>query len=464
VTYSDAIRFLYSLRWFGAKFGLANSFKLAALAGDPQKRLRFIHVAGTNGKGSTCAMLESIYRAAGLRVGLFTSPHLVAFGERIQVNRQVIPARSVGRLVSEMEVLLEAGWGTTAARAGVASSASQAEAPDPTDPHAAAEHPTFFEVVTIMALRYFAEQKCDLVIWETGLGGRLDSTNIVTPLASVITNIQYDHQKWLGETLASIAAEKAGIIKPGIPVITAAEGDQALPVITETARRQDAPLTVLSPEAMHCSPLGTLQLPLLGQHQRMNAAVAVATVRALAAQIPVDDDLIRAGLSHVHWAGRLQMVTRPNGQKVLLDGAHNVGGAGILAAAVKDYFSSAKLNLTLGILRDKDWPAMCEILAPLAERILLVPVPSERSATPQELAVVCRRANPRAQVTECASLREALAATAGAPLLAVAGSLYLVGEAMELLHLSPAKAQDERGLNEWSGAGVSAEAAASVPR
>ncbi len=464
MTYTDAIRFLYSLRWFGAKFGLANSFKLAALAGNPQNRLRFIHVAGTNGKGSTCAMLESIYRAAGLRVGLFTSPHLVAFGERIQVNRQVIPARSVGRLVSEMEALLEAGWGTTTVRAGVVGSASQAETPGPTDPQGAAEHPTFFEVVTIMALRYFAEQKCDLVIWETGLGGRLDSTNIVTPLASVITNIQYDHQKWLGETLASIAAEKAGIIKPGIPVITAAEGDQALQVIAETARRQDAPLTVLSPEAMHCPPLDSLQLPLLGQHQRMNAAVAVATVRALAAQIPVGDDLIRAGLSRVHWAGRLQLVTRPNGQKVLLDGAHNVGGAGILAAAVREYFPSSKLTLALGILRDKDWPAMCEILAPLAGRILLVPVPSERSATPQELAVACRRANPRAQVTECASLREALAATAEAPFLTVAGSLYLVGEAMELLHLSPAKAQDERGLNEWGAAGVSAEATASVQR
>jgi dihydrofolate synthase/folylpolyglutamate synthase len=464
VTYSDAIGFLYSLRWFGAKFGLANTFKLAALAGNPQNRLRFIHVAGTNGKGSTCAMLESIYRAAGLRVGLFTSPHLVAFGERIQVNRHVIHARDVGRLVAEMRSLLEEGWGTSASRACNACSVTHAEALGPTNPHAAAEHPTFFEVVTIMALRYFAEQECDLVIWETGLGGRLDATNIVTPLVSVITNIQYDHQKWLGETLASIAAEKAGIIKPGIPVITAAEGEEALPVIAETARRQNAPLTSLPPEEMHRPPLDTLQLPLLGQHQRMNAAVAVATVRALASQIPVSDDTIRAGLSHVHWAGRLQLVTRPTGQRVLLDGAHNIGGAGILAAAVNEYFPSAKLTLVLGILRDKDWPGMCEILAPLAERILLVPVPSERSATPHELAEACRRVSATVHVVEHASLRRALAATSKDAFLVIAGSLYLVGEAMELLHLSPAKAAGERGLNEWSDSAAPAKAATSSRR
>src|SRR5262249_50372173 len=158
---------------------------------NPHERLRFIHVAGTNGKGSTCAMLESIYRAAGLRVGLFSSPHLVAFGERIQVNRQLIRQADIVRLVTAMQALIN-------------------EFPSAT-------HPTFFEVVTVMALRYFSEQNCHLVIWETGLGGRLDATNIVTPLASVITNIQLDHQQWLGDTLEKIAAEKAGIIKPGVP-------------------------------------------------------------------------------------------------------------------------------------------------------------------------------------------------------------------------------------------------------
>jgi dihydrofolate synthase/folylpolyglutamate synthase len=458
VTYPEAIRYLYSLRWFGAKFGLANTFKLAALAGNPQNQLRFIHVAGTNGKGSTCAMLESIYRAAGLRVGLFTSPHLVAFGERIQVNRRVISERNIARLVAEMQSLLEEGWGMPDAIIPSSGPGREVEPRGPKDSHAAAtEHPTFFEVVTVMALRYFAEQQCDLVIWETGLGGRLDATNIVKPLASVITNIQYDHQKWLGETLASIASEKAGIIKTGVPVLTATDATEALHVIAETARRQEAPLTTLSPAEMDRPPLSTLQLPLPGQHQRMNAAVAVATVRALASQIPVSEDTIRAGLSHVHWAGRLQLVTRPTGQRLLLDGAHNVGGAGILAAAMKQYFPAAEPTLVLGILRDKDWPAMCDILAPLARRILLVPVPSERSATPQELAEACRRANPRAQVIECASLGEALEKTIEDGFVTIGGSLYLIGEAMELLHLSPAKANNERRLNEWGATAEPAE-------
>ena len=224
VNYAEAIQFLYGLRLFGAKFGLENTRKLAALAGNPQEKLRFVHVAGTNGKGSTCAMLESIYRAAGLQVGLFTSPHLVSFRERIQVNRQLIPENDVVRLVSEIQPLLK-------------------EFP-------ADHHPTFFEVVTVMALKYFAEQKCELVIWETGLGGRLDATNIVIPLASVITNIALDHQQWLGDTLEKIAAEKAGIIKSGVPVLTAADAPEALRVIEQMAREKNSSLEHVSPSSL----------------------------------------------------------------------------------------------------------------------------------------------------------------------------------------------------------------------
>lgn len=424
MTYSQAIEYLYSLRWFGAKFGLATTRKLAALAGDPQDKLRFIHVAGTNGKGSTCAMLESVYRAAGLRVGLFTSPHLVVFGERIQINRQQVPASEVARLVSELRPLVEG--------------------------FPAEEHPTFFEVVAIMALRYFAEQRCDLVIWETGLGGRLDATNIVTPLASVITNIQYDHQKWLGETLASIAGEKAGIIKPGIPVITGADAPEALAVIAETARQQGAPLTLVKAADAAAPPLDRVAMPLLGRHQKMNAAVALATVRVLEPQMRVSDDVLKAGLEKVHWAGRLQLVTLPSGQRLLLDGAHNISGVETLVAALKEYFPGARPTLMLGILQDKDWAAMCQALAPLAGRVLLVPVHSERTAAPHGLAEVCRQANPAAQVVEHDSIADALQDAASDPFVTVAGSLYLVGETMDLLRLSPATDRGERGLNEWS--------------
>src|SRR5471030_1548588 len=220
MTYAEAIQFLCGLQMFGANFGLENTRKLAALAGNPQEKLRFIHVAGTNGKGSTCAMLESIYRTAGLRVGLFTSPHLVSFRERIQVNRQLISESEVARLVEELRGKSRAGFQPAPGRQDAC--------------------PTLFEFATVMALKFFAEQKCDLVIWETGLGGRLDATNIVTPLASVITNIAFDHQQWLGDTLEKMAAEKAGIIKPRIPIITATDELSALAVIKKIAKEKNA--------------------------------------------------------------------------------------------------------------------------------------------------------------------------------------------------------------------------------
>jgi len=449
MTYAEAIQFLYSLRWFGTKLGLTNTLKLAKFAGNPHLRIRFIHVAGTNGKGSTCAMLESIYRAAGLRVGLFTSPHLVTFGERIQVNRQLISESDIIRLVEQMLPLLELGWGPI----------HQSTNPPihlPALQHSstpASAHPTFFEVVTVMALRYFAEQKCDLVIWETGLGGRLDATNIVTPLASVITNIQYDHQKWLGETLASIAGEKAGIIKPAVPVITATAQPEALKVIQDTARGQNSTLTVVSAGDQSVNPSihqSITSLPLLGTHQRTNAALAVATVQTLSSQIPVSDEAIRAGLSNVNWPGRLQLINRPSGQKILLDGAHNIAGAQTLADSLNQYFPGSKPTLILGILQDKDWNAICLILAPLASRILLTPVPSERTANPDELSATCQRANLAISVQPYPSLRAALSGTSSDSFVLITGSLYLVGEALELLQASEKKHQDERGLNEWS--------------
>src|SRR2546430_2500732 len=255
MTYPEAIQFLYDLRLFGLELGLEKHFKLAALSGNPQKKLRFIHVAGTNGKGSTCAMLESIYRAAGLRVGLFTSPHLVSFRERIQVNRRLISEADVVRLLAELREQCETGFQPV----------STVKSPGPEQGDRRDACPTFFEVVTVMALRYFAEQQCDLVIWETGMGGRLDATNIVTPLASVITNIGFDHQQWLGDTLAKIAAEKAGIIKPGVPVITATDAPEALEGIVKTAREKNARPTQVGQASSLSLAAATAALPLLGE-------------------------------------------------------------------------------------------------------------------------------------------------------------------------------------------------------
>jgi dihydrofolate synthase/folylpolyglutamate synthase len=434
MTYPEAIRFLYDLRLFGAKFGLENTFKLAALAGNPQNQLRFIHVAGTNGKGSTCAMLESIYRATGLHVGLFTSPHLVSFRERIQVNRRLIPEHEVVRLVEKLQPLLKQ--------------------------FSSDHHPTFFEVVTVMALKYFAGQKCDPVIWETGLGGRLDATNIVTPLAGVITNIAFDHQQWLGDTLGKIAAEKAGIIKPGVPVITAADEPEALAVIEKTAREKHAPLIKLgqasSPSLLFAPPdrnwkieTGKMPvLPLPGDHQRINAMLALATIETLQNKIAASDSAIRTGLETVNWPGRLQLVTRPSGQKFLLDGAHNVAGAKVLRQALEKYFGGTRRILVLGVLQDKDWRQICETLAPLAARIFTVLVSSERTADARELAAACRAVNSTAEIVACDSLREALGKLASDDFVVITGSLYLVGEALESFGLSPATS-DERALNEW---------------
>jgi dihydrofolate synthase/folylpolyglutamate synthase len=305
--------------------------------------------------------------------------------------------------------------------------------------------PTFFEVVTVMALSYFAEQKCDLVIWETGLGGRLDATNIVTPLASVITNVQYDHQQWLGETLARIAVEKAGIIKDHVPIITAAEEPEAIQVIARVAAEKNSPLTQIT----GASGAEQSTFPLAGEHQKMNAALALATVKVLQNKIPVSEAAIHAGLATVNWPGRLQCVVRPSGQKILLDGAHNVAGAEVLAAELKARFPLVRPTLVLGILQDKNWAGMCEVLAPLAGRILLVPVSSERAAAPLDLAEACRKANPNATIALHQSLSEVLPETVRDPFLVIAGSLYLIGEAMGLLDLLPATARDERRLNEW---------------
>jgi dihydrofolate synthase/folylpolyglutamate synthase len=444
VTYPEAIRFLYDLRLFGAKFGLENTFKLAALAGNPQDRLRFIHVAGTNGKGSTCAMLESIYRAAGLRVGLFTSPHLVSFRERIQVNRQLINETEVVRLVEELRA--QSSESRPALR-GTASGPAEAGTPNLAHPDRQNACPTFFEFITVMALKFFAEQKCDLVIWETGLGGRLDATNIVKPLASVITNIQFDHQQWLGDTLEKIAAEKAGIIKPGVPVITTADEPEALAVIQATAKQLNAALTFLTRH--HASRITHhASLPLPGDHQRLNAALALATVEALQNIIPASDAAIRAGLETVNWPGRLQLIQKPGGQEILLDGAHNAAGAKALREALQKHFELTKCTLVLGVLQDKDWPGICRTLAPLATRILTVPVASERTAGARELAAACRAANPAAEIAACESLREALDRAANDSFIVVTGSLYLVGEGLELLGFFPASGE-ERALNEW---------------
>src|SRR5258706_831764 len=218
MTYPETIDYLYGIRLFGQKLGLETMQYLPRLMGDPQDSLRFIHIAGTNGKGSVAAMLHAVLSRAGYRTGLYTSPHLVSFCERFQINGQPIPAADVVRLVEQLKQVL-----------------------DKVAAHPEFRQPTFFEAVTALALLYFQEQSVDVVVWETGLGGRLDATNVVTPLVSVITNVAFDHMQYLGDTIEQIAMEKCGIIKPGVPVVTAAEG-VALDVIRKTCEERGSPL------------------------------------------------------------------------------------------------------------------------------------------------------------------------------------------------------------------------------
>jgi dihydrofolate synthase / folylpolyglutamate synthase len=396
MTYAETIEYLYGIRLFGQKLGLETMRYLLELMGNPERKLRFVHIAGTNGKGSVAAMSHAVLTAAGYRTGLYTSPHLVSFCERFQVNGQPIAEADVVRLVEQLKLVIEK----------VAA-------------HPEFRQPTFFEVVTALALQHFREQNVDVVVWETGLGGRLDATNVVTPLVSVITNIAFDHMQYLGETLAQIAAEKAGIIKSQVPVVTATTDSDALAVIRGQAALLQCPVTVVE--------RGDFTTPLLGRHQVVNCATAVAALRATGLEI--NEAAIRAGLAKTKWPGRFQIVGN-----VVLDGAHNADAAQHLAATLQEHFPGRRITLILGVLRDKNYDEMCRILAPLADAIHCVPVKSERTSDPVCLAELCRQANPRATVRVAADVAEAHAAGRG-DVVVITGSLFLVGEAMERLGL-----------------------------
>jgi dihydrofolate synthase/folylpolyglutamate synthase len=432
VTYDETVEYLYGIQLFGIKLGLHNIRALLVLMGNPHETAplagRFIHIAGTNGKGSVAAMLSAIGQRTGLRVGLYTSPHLVSFCERIQVNNQPIPEADVVRLVSEVRPLMQ----------------RVAEMPEHT-------HPTFFEAITAIALRYFQERRCDLVVWETGMGGRLDATNVVTPMVSVITNVQLDHAAYLGDTVEKIAAEKAGIIKPGVPVVTAAADMTALLVIGRTAAKVRAPLTVVRPADF--PPLGDdlrgqrirvgeteCIVPLVGAHQVINAATAVTAARLA---LKASDEMICEGLARTRWPGRFHVM--PGEPTVVLDGAHNLAAAEELAATVERHFRGQRLTLILGILRDKDCEGICRALAPRVTEVLTVRVPSERSANPAELAEICRRAAPGVRVRNANTVAAALEeCDEQEGVVLVAGSLYLVGETLALTQ----RRKLEAGLNQ----------------
>jgi dihydrofolate synthase/folylpolyglutamate synthase len=436
VTYPDAIQFLQELQLFGARFGLETIRRLAEMAGHPESGLRFIHVAGTNGKGSVCALLESVYRASGLRVGLFTSPHLVSFTERIQIDRHSISEAGVARLTEQMRPWLKS--------------------------FPKGEEPTFFEAVTLMALLCFAKEKVDLVVWETGLGGRLDATNIVTPIASVITTIGRDHEAWLGDSPAKIAAEKAGIIKPGIPVITGVTEAEPLAVIRRIAAERGSELIAVGRASLPAKSESVIGAPssvirhrsssLLGLHQQQNTAVALATIERLQTQLPVSADDVLRGLETVSWPGRLQLVPRGD-QTLLLDGAHNPDGIQALCATLRSDFADRRPAVVFGAMADKDLVGLARLLVPVVGSLCLTRFASERAASTEALAAAFRTAGFTRPILEAQSTAEALALSVGEPFVVLTGSLYFVGEALEQLGLMKNPGADEKSLNNWQPKG-----------
>lgn len=426
MTYPEAVAFLNQLSLFGLHLGLENTRRLAERAGHPEHQLRFLHVAGTNGKGSTCAFLEAMLRESGLRVGLYTSPHLVRFTERIQVDRRPIPELDVARLTARLVPWL-------------------AEFPSE-------DHPTFFEAVTVLALLWFQEQQVDVVVWETGLGGRLDATNIVTPLVSIITTVDRDHEAFLGSTLEAIAREKAGIIKAGVPVVTGVRQPAALEVIQAVACEVGAPLVAV--EESRGVPVPGLR----GRHQLHNAAVALTALDVVNATLPVDADARQRGLVRAYWPGRFQ-VTELDGVCWVVDGGHNPAGVETFVETFTAEFPGQHPTLILGLLADKDLVAIGRRVAPLAGAIWVVPVPSVRTAEPTQVVEACRPfARAGTEFRVFGSLIEAMEARQGqgrgGPPTAVLGSLYLVGAALEWLGGMPADPLGTRSLNEY-GTGCS---------
>jgi len=413
--YNRCLNKMYGLRRFGIKLELATIKNILRGLGNPQKKFKSIHIAGTNGKGSVASALASILHEAGYRVGLYTSPHLIRFNERIRIeNKQITNNAVVGahRAVDRV--------------------------------HSGSREPTFFEFATAMALYEFGRRKVDWAVIETGMGGRFDATNVITPALSIITNVSLEHREYLGNTLSRIAGEKAGIIKKNAPVVTAVRQQQAFSVIQETAKEKCAPLYRLGREfkvkrhrTAGFSYFGienkwqNLHTGLSGDHQITNAALVLAAIELLNKKF-ADISLIhiQKGLANMSWPGRLEIVCRD--PLVILDGAHNLIAARNLARYLATHLSDRKITMVIGILDDKPYGAMLRSLLPVSSRTILTRAKIDRALDPEKLKSVAKDL-----VADITIIPDVSRATKYAvdnardnEAICIAGSLYVVGEAM----------------------------------
>ena len=425
MNYDEAVKYIKDTAAFGSKLGLDNIRTLMSLLGDPQEKLRCIHIAGTNGKGSVAAYMLSVLVKAGYRTGFYTSPELMRFSERIRINEEEISEADIACYATKVRDKAEY-----------------------MRPHAMGD-PTEFELVLAMAFCYFLDNKVDAVILEVGLGGRLDATNVISSsLLSVITKISFDHMQYLGNTLREIAYEKASIIKPGGRVIVYPGNKDVMTVYEEMCRDKGASLftAVLPSERRALSPAlasdktgqqfilkgESYTTKMAGTYEADNAALAIQALKLL--PFDMTEDFIHEGINDAVWPGRFEILSKT--PLIIADGAHNEDGARALAATLKEYFGDGKVTLCLGILRDKEYEKMLRLLLPLSDRVIVCEVPNPRTLKAEELARIIRQETeepeliiahtPGEAFEEIKKLQYDTAAI-------ICGSLYLAGPMRELI-------------------------------
>jgi dihydrofolate synthase/folylpolyglutamate synthase len=427
LTYPETLDYLFALHRFGVKLGLEAITNLLQRLDHPQRQYPTLHIGGTNGKGSSAAMVAAMLQAGGYRVGLYTSPHLVDFRERLRVQDEDISEAQVCELTARIRCVA-----------------------DPLGTH------TFFEITTAMAFQYFLDQHVDIAVIEVGLGGRYDATNVLEPLGVLITGIGFDHEMYLGHTLPEIAREKAGIIHHLVPVVLGEMPDSVQPVFETISQQYDAPLyqygqdfsvsetspTTFTYRGLRDTIIG-LQTNLLGRHQMSNAGCALALLEsATAERFPLAVEAIKFGLQHVRWKGRLEIVQHD--PMVILDGAHNLLGAGVLfdfLQAQHHHCSDRKIIVVLGMMQDKHHADYIQIIFPLIDTLILTQPSMSRAATVDDLRKVVPRGDVEilAIADPCDAYSQALKMASPSDLICVTGSLFLVGEVLQHLTRPPSR-------------------------
>lgn len=424
--YEEAMKYITEVGNFGSNYGLERTYKLLEHLGNPERDLKLIHIAGTNGKGSTTSMITEILMGEGYKVGMYTSPFIEEFEERIQINRNNIPKESLAILMDEIKVavdkVIEAGY----------------------------NHPTEFEIITVLMLLYFKKENIDFGVIEVGLGGTLDSTNVIKPIIQVITSISFDHTNLLGNTLEKIAREKAGIIKRGIPTVIYPQQEEVLKVIKNKCFEMDSELYIANNENLKFKNIVNLDkpyqllkynneidilLPLLGEHQIINLSVAMQAIEVLNSKniIGISIANIVKSIKNVSWKGRLEVLS--NNPYVVIDGAHNIQGIKTLSRNIKKYFKYENLYLILGILADKDVEEMIKIITPMAKKVYSVTPNSIRGELAESLKDEVSKFNKNCKAFDKyeEAYLEALNDASEKDLILASGSLYMIGDMRKII-------------------------------